>query len=169
MKKILAVSMALFAITSCVSLKKIVSFDDPYENVKLTKKIEKVEEKKEVKEVKEINEVNKKEVKETKDTKETKEVVKETVVKKIEKSYEFVPFSETELKILKEFKNTYNLVESNKDIERKTKEAIILINRNHNKRLSNLEVIKEINEVLKTTNTKSYTSAISRTINNLEK
>ena len=71
--------------------------------------------------------------------------------------------------ILRAIKKDYNLVESNDDIERKTVEGLTRLRKETNKNITPAELLKEIHKVIKETNTKSYTMAISRVLNNWSK
>lgn len=199
MKKIIYISTIIILATSCTALRNATSTYDPYENrvVKyygketntvgtsiyesivekavdivydtkknISNKANEVTEKKQEQVQKKVEQNTEQVV--NKVEKNTEQIIK-TEEKELNIKLEDIVFTQQEKTILELFKTEYNLVESKEDIIRKTKESILQISKKNNKKIKNLEFIKEVNEVLKTTKTKSYTLAVTRVINGWNK
>lgn len=143
MNKKILFSLIIMGLSSCTSIKGLVSFDDPYENQGKKTIIEETKDK-----------IGKK--------------IEKTKEKFIEnkEDLEKVEFTETEKRIISQFKKEYNLVDTQENIEKQTINAIIKIRKEKDKNVSNLKVLDSINKVIKETKTSSYVLAVSRVINN---
>ena len=63
-------------------------------------------------------------------------------------------------------KDTYGLVESKEDIKRKTIEAIMKLRKEKNEKVSVQQFLLQVHKVIKESQTKSYTMAVTRVISN---
>lgn len=147
MNKKLVLLVLILSITSCTGFKGVISPNDPYKNVVLRKKLEHTE----------------------KVEKPRNNDISKMIVVKKEEPIKPVVLTRDIKEILRAIKKDYNLVESNDDIERKTVEGLTRLRKETNKNITPAELLKEIHKVIKETNTKSYTMAISRVLNNWSK
>ena len=187
------------SITSCTGFKGVISHNDPYKNVVLRKKLEYTEkvEKPRNNDISKMIVVKKEEPKpkpkvesldniisvkkpkpkvesldniiSVKKPKPKVESLDNIISVKREEPIKPVILTRDIKEILRAIKKDYNLVESNDDIERKTVEGLTRLRKETNKNITPAELLKEIHKVIKETNTKSYTMAISRVLNNWSK
>ena len=183
MNKKLVLLVLILSITSCTGFKGVISPNDPYKNVVLRKKLEhtekvekprnndiskmivvKIEEPKPKPKVESLDNIIS-----VKKTKPKVESLDNIISVKKEEPIKPVVLTRDIKEILRAIKKDYNLVESNDDIERKTVEGLTRLRKETNKNITPAELLKEIHKVIKETNTKSYTMAISRVLNNWSK
>lgn len=183
MNKKLVLLVLILSITSCTGFKGVISHNDPYKNVVLRKKLEHIEkvEKPRNNDISKMIVVKKEEPKpkpkvesldniiSVKKTKPKVESLDNIISVKKEEPIKPVVLTRDIKEILRAIKKDYNLVESNDDIERKTVEGLTRLRKETNKNITPAELLKEIHKVIKETNTKSYTMAISRVLNNWSK
>ncbi|WP_288867586.1 hypothetical protein [uncultured Sneathia sp.] len=183
MNKKLVLLALILSITSCTGFKGVISPNDPYKNVVLRKKLEHTEkvEKPRNNDISKMIVVKKEEPKpkpkvesldniiSVKKTKPKVESLDNIISVKKEEPIKPVVLTRDIKEILRAIKKDYNLVESNDDIERKTVEGLTRLRKETNKNITPAELLKEIHKVIKETNTKSYTMAISRVLNNWSK
>ncbi|WP_288771421.1 hypothetical protein [uncultured Sneathia sp.] len=183
MNKKLVLLVLILSITSCTGFKGVISPNDPYKNVVLRKKLEHTEkvEKPRNNDISKMIVVKKEEPKpkpkvesldniiSVKKTKPKVESLDNIISVKKEEPIKPVVLTRDIKEILRAIKKDYNLVESNDDIERKTVEGLTRLRKETNKNITPAELLKEIHKVIKETNTKSYTMAISRVLNNWSK
>lgn len=185
MNKKLVLLVLILSITSCTGFKGVISPNDPYKNVVLRKKVEYKEkvEKPHNNDISKMIVVKKEEPKpkpkprvesldkiiSVKKTKPKVESLDNIISVKREEPIKPVVLTRDIKEILRAIKKDYNLVESNDDIERKTVEGLTRLRKETNKNITPAELLKEIHKVIKETNTKSYTMAISRVLNNWSK
>lgn len=183
MNKKLVLLVLILSITSCTGFKGVISPNDPYKNVVLRKKLEHTEkvEKPRNNDISKMIVVKKEEPKpkpkvesldniiSVKKTKPNVESLDNIISVKKEEPIKPVVLTRDIKEILRAIKKDYNLVESNDDIERKTVEGLTRLRKETNKNITPAELLKEIHKVIKETNTKSYTMAISRVLNNWSK
>lgn len=185
MNKKLVLLALILSITSCTGFKGVISPNDPYKNVVLRKKLEHTEkvEKPRNNDISKMIVVKKEEPKQkpkpkvesldkiisVKKTKPKVESLDNIISVKREEPIKPVVLTRDIKEILRAIKKDYNLVESNDDIERKTVEGLTRLRKETNKNITPAELLKEIHKVIKETNTKSYTMAISRVLNNWSK
>lgn len=187
MNKKLVLLALILSITSCTGFKGVISPNDPYKNVVLRKKLEHTEkvEKPRNNDISKMIVVKKEEPKPKPKPKVESldkiiSVKKEEPKPKVESLDNIISVKKEEpikpvvltrdiKEILRAIKKDYNLVESNDDIERKTVEGLTRLRKETNKNITPAELLKEIHKVIKETNTKSYTMAISRVLNNWSK
>lgn len=167
MNKKLVLLVLILSITSCTGFKGVISPNDPYKNVVLRKKLEHIEkvEKPRNNDISKMIVVKKEEPK----PKPKVESLDNIISVKKEEPIKPVVLTRDIKEILRAIKKDYNLVESNDDIERKTVEGLTRLRKETNKNITPAELLKEIHKVIKETNTKSYTMAISRVLNNWSK
>lgn len=167
MNKKLVLLALILSITSCTGFKGVISPNDPYKNVVLRKKVEYKEkvEKPRNNDISKMIVVKKEEPK----PKPKVESLDNIISVKKEEPIKPVVLTRDIKEILRAIKKDYNLVESNDDIERKTVEGLTRLRKETNKNITPAELLKEIHKVIKETNTKSYTMAISRVLNNWSK
>lgn len=167
MNKKLVLLALILSITSCTGFKGVISHNDPYKNVVLRKKLEHIEkvEKPRNNDISKMIVVKKEEPK----PKPKVESLDNIISVKKEEPIKPVVLTRDIKEILRAIKKDYNLVESNDDIERKTVEGLTRLRKETNKNITPAELLKEIHKVIKETNTKSYTMAISRVLNNWSK
>lgn len=167
MNKKLVLLVLILSITSCTGFKGVISPNDPYKNVVLRKKLEHIEkvEKPRNNDISKMIVVKKEEPK----PKPKVESLDNIISVKREEPIKPVVLTRDIKEILRAIKKDYNLVESNDDIERKTVEGLTRLRKETNKNITPAELLKEIHKVIKETNTKSYTMAISRVLNNWSK
>lgn len=167
MNKKLVLLALILSITSCTGFKGVISHNDPYKNVVLRKKVEYKEkvEKPRNNDISKMIVVKKEEPK----PKPKVESLDNIISVKREEPIKPVVLTRDIKEILRAIKKDYNLVESNDDIERKTVEGLTRLRKETNKNITPAELLKEIHKVIKETNTKSYTMAISRVLNNWSK
>lgn len=167
MNKKLVLLVLILSITSCTGFKGVISPNDPYKNVVLRKKLEHTEkvEKPRNNDISKMIVVKKEEPK----PKPKVESLDNIISVKREEPIKPVVLTRDIKEILRAIKKDYNLVESNDDIERKTVEGLTRLRKETNKNITPAELLKEIHKVIKETNTKSYTMAISRVLNNWSK
>lgn len=167
MNKKLVLLVLILSITSCTGFKGVISHNDPYKNVVLRKKLEHIEkvEKPRNNDISKMIVVKKEEPK----PKPKVESLDNIISVKREEPIKPVVLTRDIKEILRAIKKDYNLVESNDDIERKTVEGLTRLRKETNKNITPAELLKEIHKVIKETNTKSYTMAISRVLNNWSK
>lgn len=167
MNKKLVLLVLILSITSCTGFKGVISPNDPYKNVVLRKKLEHTEkvEKPRNNDISKMIVVKKEEPK----PKPKVESLDNIISVKKEEPIKPVILTRDIKEILRAIKKDYNLVESNDDIERKTVEGLTRLRKETNKNITPAELLKEIHKVIKETNTKSYTMAISRVLNNWSK
>lgn len=167
MNKKLVLLVLILSITSCTGFKGVISPNDPYKNVVLRKKLEHTEkvEKPRNNDISKMIVVKKEEPK----PKPRVESLDKIISVKKEEPIKPVVLTRDIKEILRAIKKDYNLVESNDDIERKTVEGLTRLRKETNKNITPAELLKEIHKVIKETNTKSYTMAISRVLNNWSK
>lgn len=167
MNKKLVLLVLILSITSCTGFKGVISPNDPYKNVVLRKKLEHTEkvEKPRNNDISKMIVVKKEEPK----PKPRAESLDKIISVKKEEPIKPVVLTRDIKEILRAIKKDYNLVESNDDIERKTVEGLTRLRKETNKNITPAELLKEIHKVIKETNTKSYTMAISRVLNNWSK
>lgn len=167
MNKKLVLLALILSITSCAGFKGVISHNDPYKNVVLRKKVEYKEkvEKPRNNDISKMIVVKKEEPK----PKPKVESLDNIISVKKEEPIKPVVLTRDIKEILRAIKKDYNLVESNDDIERKTVEGLTRLRKETNKNITPAELLKEIHKVIKETNTKSYTMAISRVLNNWSK
>ncbi|MBE3031178.1 hypothetical protein IMK15_04280 [Sneathia sp. DSM 16631] len=167
MNKKLVLLVLILSITSCTGFKGVISPNDPYKNVVLRKKLEHTEkvEKPRNNDISKMIVVKKEEPK----PKPKVESLDNIISVKKEEPIKPVVLTRDIKEILRAIKKDYNLVESNDDIERKTVEGLTRLRKETNKNITPAELLKEIHKVIKETNTKSYTMAISRVLNNWSK
>lgn len=183
MNKKLVLLALILSITSCTGFKGVISHNDPYKNVVLRKKLEYTEkvEKPRNNDISKMIVVKKEEPKpkpkvesldniiSVKKPKPKVESLDNIISVKREEPIKPVVLTRDIKEILRAIKKDYNLVESNDDIERKTVEGLTRLRKETNKNITPAELLKEIHKVIKETNTKSYTMAISRVLNNWSK
>lgn len=185
MNKKLVLLALILSITSCTGFKGVISPNDPYKNVVLRKKLEHTEkvEKPRNNDISKMIVVKKEEPKpkpkpkvesldniiSVKKPKPKVESLDNIISVKREEPIKPVVLTRDIKEILRAIKKDYNLVESNDDIERKTVEGLTRLRKETNKNITPAELLKEIHKVIKETNTKSYTMAISRVLNNWSK
>lgn len=183
MNKKLVLLVLILSITSCTGFKGVISPNDPYKNVVLRKKLEHTEkvEKPRNNDISKMIVVKKEEPKpkpkvesldniiSVKKPKPKVESLDNIISVKKEEPIKPVVLTREIKEILRAIKKDYNLVESNDDIERKTVEGLTRLRKETNKNITPAELLKEIHKVIKETNTKSYTMAISRVLNNWSK
>lgn len=183
MNKKLVLLALILSITSCTGFKGVISPNDPYKNVVLRKKLEHTEkvEKTRNNDISKMIVVKKEEPKpkpkvesldniiSVKKPKPKVESLDNIISVKREEPIKPVVLTRDIKEILRAIKKDYNLVESNDDIERKTVEGLTRLRKETNKNITPAELLKEIHKVIKETNTKSYTMAISRVLNNWSK
>ena len=183
MNKKLVLLALILSITSCTGFKGVISPNDPYKNVVLRKKLEYTEkvEKPRNNDISKMIVVKKEEPKpkpkvesldniiSVKKPKPKVESLDNIISVKKEEPIKPVVLTRDIKEILRAIKKDYNLVESNDDIERKTVEGLTRLRKETNKNITPAELLKEIHKVIKETNTKSYTMAISRVLNNWSK
>lgn len=199
MNKKLVLLALILSITSCTGFKGVISHNDPYKNVVLRKKVEYKEkvEKPRNNDISKMIVVKKEEPKpkpkvesldsiisvkkprpkvesldniiSVKKPKPKVESLDNIISVKREEPIKPVVLTRDIKEILRAIKKDYNLVESNDDIERKTVEGLTRLRKETNKNITPAELLKEIHKVIKETNTKSYTMAISRVLNNWSK
>ncbi|WP_308557742.1 hypothetical protein [uncultured Sneathia sp.] len=183
MNKKLVLLALILSITSCTGFKGVISHNDPYKNVVLRKKVEYKEkvEKPRNNDISKMIVVKKEEPKpkpkvesldniiSVKKPKPKVESLDNIISVKKEEPIKPVVLTRDIKEILRAIKKDYNLVESNDDIERKTVEGLTRLRKETNKNITPAELLKEIHKVIKETNTKSYTMAISRVLNNWSK
>lgn len=185
MNKKLVLLALILSITSCTGFKGVISPNDPYKNVVLRKKVEYKEkvEKPRNNDISKMIVVKKEEPKpkpkpkvesldniiSVKKPKPKVESLDNIISVKKEEPIKPVVLTRDIKEILRAIKKDYNLVESNDDIERKTVEGLTRLRKETNKNITPAELLKEIHKVIKETNTKSYTMAISRVLNNWSK
>lgn len=183
MNKKLVLLALILSITSCTGFKGVISHNDPYKNVVLRKKLEYTEkvEKPRNNDISKMIVVKKEEPKpkpkvesldniiSVKKPKPKVESLDNIISVKREEPIKPVVLTRDIKEILRAIKKDYNLVESNDDIERKTVEGLTRLRKEINKNITPAELLKEIHKVIKETNTKSYTMAISRVLNNWSK
>ena len=183
MNKKLVLLALILSITSCTGFKGVISPNDPYKNVVLRKKLEYTEkvEKPRNNDISKMIVVKKEEPKpkpkvesldniiSVKKPKPKVESLDNIISVKREEPIKPVILTRDIKEILRAIKKDYNLVESNDDIERKTVEGLTRLRKETNKNITPAELLKEIHKVIKETNTKSYTMAISRVLNNWSK
>lgn len=185
MNKKLVLLVLILSITSCTGFKGVISHNDPYKNVVLRKKLEHTEkvEKPRNNDISKMIVVKKEEPKlkpkpkvesldniiSVKKPKPKVESLDNIISVKKEEPIKPVVLTRDIKEILRAIKKDYNLVESNDDIERKTVEGLTRLRKETNKNITPAELLKEIHKVIKETNTKSYTMAISRVLNNWSK
>ena len=199
MNKKLVLLVLILSITSCTGFKGVISPNDPYKNVVLRKKVEYKEkvEKPRNNDISKMIVVKKEEPKpkpkvesldniisvkkprpkvesldniiSVKKPKPKVESLNNIISVKREEPIKPVVLTRDVKEILRAIKKDYNLVESNDDIERKTVEGLTRLRKETNKNITPAELLKEIHKVIKETNTKSYTMAISRVLNNWSK
>jgi lipoprotein len=183
MNKKLVLLALILSITSCTGFKGVISHNDPYKNVVLRKKLEHIEkvEKPRNNDISKMIVVKKEEPKpkpkvesldniiSVKKPKPKVESLDNIISVKREEPIKPVILTRDIKEILRAIKKDYNLVESNDDIERKTVEGLTRLRKETNKNITPAELLKEIHKVIKETNTKSYTMAISRVLNNWSK
>lgn len=187
MNKKLVLLALILSITSCTGFKGVISHNDPYKNVVLRKKLEYTEkvEKPRNNDISKMIVVKKEEPKpkpkvesldniisvkrEEPKPKPKVESLDNIISVKKEEPIKPVVLTRDIKEILRAIKKDYNLVESNDDIERKTVEGLTRLRKENNKNITPAELLKEIHKVIKETNTKSYTMAISRVLNNWSK
>ncbi|MFG5919228.1 hypothetical protein ACFFBA_000637 [Sneathia vaginalis] len=183
MNKKLVLLVLILSITSCTGFKGVISPNDPYKNVVLRKKLEHTEkvEKPRNNDISKMIVVKKEEPKpkpkvesldniiSVKKPKPKVESLDNIISVKREEPIKPVVLTRDIKEILRAIKKDYNLVESNDDIERKTVEGLTRLRKETNKNITPAELLKEIHKVIKETNTKSYTMAISRVLNNWSK
>ena len=183
MNKKLVLLALILSITSCTGFKGVISHNDPYKNVVLRKKVEYKEkvEKPRNNDISKMIVVKKEEPKpkpkvesldniiSVKKPKPKVESLDNIISVKKEEPIKPVVLIRDIKEILRAIKKDYNLVESNDDIERKTVEGLTRLRKETNKNITPAELLKEIHKVIKETNTKSYTMAISRVLNNWSK
>lgn len=183
MNKKLVLLALILSITSCTGFKGVISHNDPYKNVVLRKKLEHIEkvEKPRNNDISKMIVVKKEEPKpkpkvesldniiSVKKPKPKVESLDNIISVKREEPIKPVILTRDIKEILRAIKKDYNLVESNDDIERKTVEGLTILRKETNKNITPAELLKEIHKVIKETNTKSYTMAISRVLNNWSK
>ena len=185
MNKKLVLLALILSITSCTGFKGVISHNDPYKNVVLRKKMEHTEkvEKPRNNDISKMKVVKKEEPKpkpkpkvesldniiSVKKPKPKVESLDNIISVKREEPIKPVVLTRDIKEILRAIKKDYNLVESNDDIERKTVEGLTRLRKETNKNITPAELLKEIHKVIKETNTKSYTMAISRVLNNWSK
>lgn len=183
MNKKLVLLALILSITSCAGFKGVISHNDPYKNVVLRKKVEYKEkvEKPRNNDISKMIVVKKEEPKpkpkvesldniiSVKKPKPKVESLDNIISVKKEEPIKPVVLTRDIKEILRAIKKDYNLVESNDDIERKTVEGLTRLRKETNKNITPAELLKEIHKVIKETNTKSYTMAISRVLNNWSK
>lgn len=183
MNKKLVLLALILSITSCTGFKGVISPNDPYKNVVLRKKLEHTEkvEKPRNNDISKMIVVKKEEPKpkpkvesldniiSVKKPKPKVESLDNIISVKKEEPIKPVVLTRDIKEILRAIKKDYNLVESNDDIERKTVEGLTRLRKETNKNITPAELLKEIHKVIKETNTKSYTMAISRVLNNWSK
>ena len=169
MNKKLVLLVLILSITSCTGFKGVISPNDPYKNVVLRKKLEHTEkvEKPRNNDISKMIVVKKEEPKPK--PKPRVESLDKIISVKKEEPIKPVVLTRDIKEILRAIKKDYNLVESNDDIERKTVEGLTRLRKETNKNITPAELLKEIHKVIKETNTKSYTMAISRVLNNWSK
>lgn len=169
MNKKLVLLALILSITSCTGFKGVISPNDPYKNVVLRKKLEHTEkvEKPRNNDISKMIVVKKEEPKQK--PKPKVESLDNIISVKKEEPIKPVVLTRDIKEILRAIKKDYNLVESNDDIERKTVEGLTRLRKETNKNITPAELLKEIHKVIKETNTKSYTMAISRVLNNWSK
>lgn len=167
MNKKLVLLVLILSITSCTGFKGVISPNDPYKNVVLRRKVEYKEkvEKPRNNDISKMIVVKKEEPK----PKPKVESLDNIISVKKEEPIKPVVLTRDIKEILRAIKKDYNLVESNDDIERKTVEGLTRLRKETNKNITPAELLKEIHKVIKETNTKSYTMAISRVLNNWSK
>lgn len=183
MNKKLVLLVLILSITSCTGFKGVISPNDPYKNVVLRKKLEYTEkvEKPRNNDISKMIVVKKEEPKpkpkvesldsiiSVKKPRPKVESLDNIISVKREEPIKPVVLTRDIKEILRAIKKDYNLVESNDDIERKTVEGLTRLRKETNKNITPAELLKEIHKVIKETNTKSYTMAISRVLNNWSK
>lgn len=183
MNKKLVLLALILSITSCTGFKGVISHNDPYKNVVLRKKLEYTEkvEKPRNNDISKMIVVKKEEPKpkpkvesldniiSVKKPRPKVESLDNIISVKKEEPIKPVVLTRDIKEILRAIKKDYNLVESNDDIERKTVEGLTRLRKETNKNITPAELLKEIHKVIKETNTKSYTMAISRVLNNWSK
>lgn len=183
MNKKLVLLVLILSITSCTGFKGVISPNDPYKNVVLRKKLEHTEkvEKPRNNDISKMIVVKKEEPKpkpkvesldsiiSVKKPRPKVESLDNIISVKREEPIKPVVLTRDIKEILRAIKKDYNLVESNDDIERKTVEGLTRLRKETNKNITPAELLKEIHKVIKETNTKSYTMAISRVLNNWSK
>lgn len=183
MNKKLVLLALILSITSCTGFKGVISPNDPYKNVVLRRKVEYKEkvEKPRNNDISKMIVVKKEEPKpkpkvesldniiSVKKPKPKVESLDNIISVKKEEPIKPVVLTRDIKEILRAIKKDYNLVESNDDIERKTVEGLTRLRKETNKNITPAELLKEIHKVIKETNTKSYTMAISRVLNNWSK
>lgn len=183
MNKKLVLLALILSITSCTGFKGVISPNDPYKNVVLRKKLEHTEkvEKTRNNDISKMIVVKKEEPKpkpkvesldsiiSVKKPRPKVESLDNIISVKREEPIKPVVLTRDIKEILRAIKKDYNLVESNDDIERKTVEGLTRLRKETNKNITPAELLKEIHKVIKETNTKSYTMAISRVLNNWSK
>lgn len=169
MNKKLVLLALILSITSCTGFKGVISHNDPYKNVVLRKKLEYTEkvEKPRNNDISKMIVAKKEEPKQK--PKPKVESLDNIISVKKEEPIKPVVLTRDIKEILRAIKKDYNLVESNDDIERKTVEGLTRLRKETNKNITPAELLKEIHKVIKETNTKSYTMAISRVLNNWSK
>lgn len=169
MNKKLVLLALILSITSCTGFKGVISHNDPYKNVVLRRKVEYKEkvEKPRNNDISKMIVVKKEEPKPK--PKPKVESLDNIISVKREEPIKPVVLTRDIKEILRAIKKDYNLVESNDDIERKTVEGLTRLRKETNKNITPAELLKEIHKVIKETNTKSYTMAISRVLNNWSK
>lgn len=185
MNKKLVLLVLILSITSCTGFRGVISHNDPYKNVVLRKKVEHTEkvEKPRNNDISKMIVVKKEEPKpkpkvesldkiisvKKEEPKPKAESLDNIISVKKEEPIKPVVLTRDIKEILRAIKKDYNLVESNDDIERKTVEGLTRLRKETNKNITPAELLKEIHKVIKETNTKSYTMAISRVLNNWSK
>lgn len=165
MNKKLVLLVLILSITSCTGFKGVISHNDPYKNVVLRKKMEHTEKVEKPRN----NDISKMIVVKKEEPKPKVESLDKIISVKKEEPIKPVVLTRDIKEILRAIKKDYNLVESNDDIERKTVEGLTRLRKETNKNITPAELLKEIHKVIKETNTKSYTMAISRVLNNWSK
>ena len=90
-------------------------------------------------------------------------VIVKTEEKIVEKP---IVLEQNEVKLMELLKDTYGLVESKEDIKRKTIEAIMKLRKEKNEKVSVQQFLLQVHKVIKESQTKSYTMAVTRVISN---
>lgn len=165
MNKKLVLLVLILSITSCTGFRGVISHNDPYKNVVLRKKVEHTEKVEKPRN----NDISKMIVVKKEEPKPKVESLDKIISVKKEEPIKPVVLTRDIKEILRAIKKDYNLVESNEDMERKTVEGLTKLRKETNKNITPAELLKEIHKVIKETNTKSYTMAISRVLNNWSK
>ncbi len=166
-RKIILISI-LIMLQSCTSFRNLFSNNsDPYGRV--IQKIDKEKEKRELtkteKKVYKKVKVAKTEKKPLELTAEEKKLYDEIYNKTLEEDGKVI-LSRDGKEVLRLMKKVYNLIEPYDVMERKTVEAVTKIRKQKNPNEDSMVVIKEINQILKETRTRSYTLAVARVMRN---